>query len=222
MAMPLGFLKGERSYVMVAIMGIDEGKNLFVADNGRWLGSYIPASYRTHPFHHAKTDDGKYLVAVDEESGLISDSDGEPFFENGKLSKTVDEVAKFLEQVVSSREATLRICDLLNKHELIHPWPIKVNTTAGERQIDGLYCVHEAKLRDLSTEVFEELRKAGALPLIYCQLLSMQNIVRLRQLGALRMRVTEKQQERASTKSSSNELDLSFLDASITSGGSRT
>ena len=79
MAMPLGFLKGGSSYVMVALMGFDEGKNLFVADKGRWLGSYIPASYRTHPFHHAKTDDGKYLVAVDEESGLISDTDGEPF-----------------------------------------------------------------------------------------------------------------------------------------------
>ena len=222
MALPLGFLKGERSYVMVAIMGIEEGMNLFVADNGRWLGNYIPASYRTHPFHHAKTGDGKYLVAVDEESGLVSDTDGEPFFENGKVSKTVDEVAKFLEEVVRSREITLRICDLLNKHELIQPWPIKINTKAGERQIDGLYCVHEARLKDLSPEAFAELRKAGALPLVYCQLLSMQNIVRLRQLGALRIRATEKLQERASAKSASSELDLSFFDASITSGGSRT
>jgi hypothetical protein len=137
------------------------------------------------------------------------------------VSKTVDQVAKFLEEVVRSREAALRICDILSKHDLIQPWPIKVNTKEGERQVDGLYCVNEVKLRDLSTEAFEELRKAGALPLVYCQLLSMQNIERLRQLGALRMRIAEKQQERAAAKSTSNELDLSFLDASITSGVSR-
>jgi hypothetical protein len=218
LAMPLAFLKGQTtSYVMVAVMGFDEGKNLFVADNGRWLGGYIPASYRTHPFHHVKTD-GKYLVAVDEDSGLISDTEGEPFFEDGKLSKAVDNVAKFLEHVVTSREASLRICDLLDKHGLMQPWPLKVNTPEGERELSGLYCVNEAKLRELSSEAFDELRQAGALPLIYCQLLSMQNMVRLGQLGALRKQVAEKAAEKqraASAKSSPNELDLSFLDSNM-------
>ena len=44
--MPIGFMKVEAGYQLVAITSLQRGQNLYVAPDGKWLGGYIPAALR--------------------------------------------------------------------------------------------------------------------------------------------------------------------------------
>jgi hypothetical protein len=46
LAMPIGFVKLDDGYQLVAITSLQRGQNLYVAPDGKWLGGYIPAALR--------------------------------------------------------------------------------------------------------------------------------------------------------------------------------
>ena len=48
--MPIGFVKQETGYQLVAITSLQPGQNLYVAPDGKWLGTYIPSALRGYPF----------------------------------------------------------------------------------------------------------------------------------------------------------------------------
>ncbi|MCW5602368.1 SapC family protein [Nitrosomonas sp.] len=206
MALPIGFVAVESGFVMVAVQGLAAGKNLLVAKDGSWLASYIPAAYRGYPFLLANTSDGKQVLCINEGSGVITDDpDGERFFDDeGNPAKSVLDVLEFLKRVATAREATKRICAALQKYDLIQPWTIKIQHSANEQQIAGLYRVDEAVLNTLTGDALVELRDIGALQAAYCQLLSMQHLPRLGDLAQAHAKA-------GIPSTPSGELDLEFL-----------
>ncbi len=216
MSLPIAFFATKGRFVPVAVQGFQPGKNLFVARDGRWLGGYIPSAYRAFPFVLGKGADGQQVLCINEESGLLPmppvgvAASGEAFFgEDDQLSPTVAETLSFLNQIASQRLATEAICALLQQHALVQPWLITVQSEAGEQAVKGLYRIDEAALNQLPTEAFMALRQAGALPVIYCQLLSMQH---LPLLGKLAHAHTQQAQAAAApVLPPSGELNLDFL-----------
>ena len=90
------------------------------------------------------------------------------------------------------------MCALLAQEGLIEPWPITLKSDQAdkgdqaeqggqgeqtEQTLQGLYRVSEAKFNALGAEALHRLHQAGALPLIYCQLLSMQHLPLLGKLA---------------------------------------
>ena len=53
MTLPVGFIEQGGAFVLVAVLGLQPGKNLFVGPQGRWVGNYIPAAFRSYPFRLA-------------------------------------------------------------------------------------------------------------------------------------------------------------------------
>lgn len=215
MHLPIGFADAEGAFTPVAIQGLKPGKNLFVALDGRWLGGYIPFAYRCYPFLLVDSEDGQQVMCINEASGLLSDTHGEPFFgEDGQPSKAVADVLSFLNQVAASRQATQRICTVLQKHNLIQPWPIKLRGAEGdpaaEWEIEGLYRVDEAKLNQLAADALMELRDTGALTVAYCQLLSMQHLPKLALYADAYAQVDAKAALSA-LPAIGKDLDLSFM-----------
>lgn len=203
MALPIAFVAQDGQYAPVAVQALQPGRNLFVGLDGRWLGGYVPAAYRGYPFALANTQDNQQVLCVDEDSGLILESpepgEGEPFFDAYEQpAEPLRKVLEFLQQVAVNRAHTITICQRLAELELIQPWPLKVQTPDGERPVEGLFRVDEAALNALSAEDFDSVRKAGALPLVYCQLLSMQHIALLGRLAEAH----EKSQERVKLNAS--------------------
>ena len=211
LALPVGFLAVEGdSFMPVAIQGLKPGKNLFVSRDGRWVAGYLPAAYRCYPFVLANADEGKQVLCIDEDSGLLADTDGESFFgEDGRPSKAVDDVLKILNQIAAGRERTARICKTLQENDLIQPWPIKIQGAEGEQNIEGLYRIDEAAMNRLGAEAFMKLRDAGALTVAYCQLLSMQHLSLLGKLVEAHAKVDAKAAQFAPELG--KDLDLSFL-----------
>lgn len=206
MSLPLAFVKQGDDFVLVAVLGLKAGENLLVGADGRWLAGYVPSAFRGHPFVLANTDDGRRALCVREDSGLVSDTEGEPFFEeNGEPGKLVKNVLSFLEQVSDNAKHTAGLCALLARHELIQPWDIQLKANEAEQKVQGLYRVNEEALNALPAEAFASLRAGGALSMAYCQLLSMQHLQRLGHLARMRAETQTGQ------PAASGDLDLEFL-----------
>lgn len=180
LTMPVAFLKQGDAYQLIGLMGLVSQQNLFVSETGAWLGSYIPAEYRAGPFRLAKGPDEELIVCFAADSGLINDGHtGERFFEaNGELTPDVKQIIELLSKLSGNQILTVRACEAIAKHDLFEPWPI----TAGETRVEGVYRINETALDDLPESAFIELRDAHALPLIYSQLISTQNIHKLIQM----------------------------------------
>lgn len=209
-SMPIAFFKVDNTFTPVAVQGLKAGQNLLVAPDGRWLAGYTPAAYRGYPFRLANTEDGQQVLCVDEDSGLVTDGpEGEPFLsDDGTPSPPLGDVLNFLTQVEANRKVTIRICAALQQHDLIQPWPIKIQTDEGEQTIDGLFRIDEAALNVLPAEDFIKLRDTGALLVAYCQLLSMQHLPILGQLAQAHAQAKARQELKTTP---SGELDLEFL-----------
>jgi hypothetical protein len=185
--LPIAFVAQGGALTPVAVLGIRSGQNLFVAPDGRWLGGYTPAAYRAYPFALAPLPDGQQVLAFDESSGLLAQAGGEPFFEaDGSPAEGVKEVLAFLTQVQANRVQTARICKVLADHALLQPWPITVQGDGSEHTVQGLLRVDEAALNALPADALKAVQQAGALPVVYCQLLSVQHLPRLGALAQAR------------------------------------
>ena len=177
---PIAFSKTESNFGLFAIQGFRSGHNELVDSLGNWSAKYVPAAYRSYPFALGTTEDQQQVLCFDTESDLLSDTQGNRFFEDdGELSPLVKELLDFLTHVVNSRHVTQILCDLLEEMELLEPWPITINTAGSDISIEGLFRVNEAKFNSLATDSVMLLRDKGAIPLIFSHLLSMQNISQL-------------------------------------------
>lgn len=225
--LPLAFAPQGEAFVPVAVLGLKSGQNLFVAPDGRWLGEYVPAALRAYPFRLLQDQNGQQLLGFDRESGLLTEADqpGEPFFEaEGKPAAVIQELLVFLSQMEQGRKQAVSLSALLRQHGLIQPWPVQVQVQGPdgkEAALEGLFRVDEAALRTLPLEALGALRDAGAFPLMYCQLLSMQHLGRLAQLAEALARA--EQAAPLPLTPDAQELDLSFLnhDGAIKLGGVR-
>ncbi|SMP82517.1 SapC protein [Desulfonatronum zhilinae] len=46
-AFPIAFIQQNDLYFPVALLGFEQGENLFVAANGQWVGAYVPSALRS-------------------------------------------------------------------------------------------------------------------------------------------------------------------------------
>lgn len=184
LVLPIAFTHHNDQYIPVAVQGFVPGQNLFVSNQGQWLGGYIPAHYRGYPFVLAQSQDDKQVLCIDEDSGLISDTDGEPFFDDDdQPSQSIKDILAFHSQLAGNRQHTQKLCALLQQHQIIEPWPITITTDSGDKTISGLHRIREAALSECTPDALHQLQTSGALALAYCQLLSMQHLEKLKQLS---------------------------------------
>jgi hypothetical protein len=186
--MTAAFIKTADRYVLIALLSLNQKVNLYIAPDGRWIGSYTPAMLRAYPFRLARSNEGnganKVALVVDEEAGLTEE--GEPFYDaQGALTKPVREFVEFLKKVEQDRARMERIVKSLDDAGVIEEWPLTLKSGENEQRIAGLFRISEEKLNQLDDERFLGLRQGG-LAVAYAQLLSMRNIHNLRKLAEAR------------------------------------
>jgi hypothetical protein len=192
-AMPIAFIEQAGRYIAVAVMSLSLGRNLFIGPSGQWLGGYVPALLRSYPFLLLRPEGGeKMILCVDEDSGLIvdADADSQKFFEeDGAPSAAVTATVNFLQQLEQNRVVTDLAVATLASAGLLAPWPLTVAVDNQPQEVKGLHRVDEAKLNALEDEAFLKLRKSGALPIAYMQLLSMGQVELFTQLSRLQQQL---------------------------------
>ena len=165
----------------VALLALQEGDNLFVEKDGSWSGFYIPAVLRRHPFSIEMHGDAPVLT-IDEDCGLLSDTEGEPLFGDGsadEMNTPVGRAIQLLTQIDAERTRTLNLTGQLAEAGLLTSTAITLQSSEGQTVLEGLMMVDEGKLNALDDAAFLNLRRSGALALASMHLFSMGQVARL-------------------------------------------
>jgi len=193
-SMPLAFVhkSDEAPFQLVAVQSLQSGLNVYVAPDGRWLGQYVPAFYRSYPFRMMPIEGSeRNALCVDpsEESGFTpAAGEGQKrlFEHDGELTEDLSSVRTFLEALEKNRRTTSARVAELAEHEVIVPWALHLSQGEKDQSADpsaqpvrGLHRIDEAKLKQLPAEALQVLTQSGALSLAYAQLFSEQRMTHL-------------------------------------------
>jgi hypothetical protein len=185
---PVVFLEDKENdrFRPVALLGLEAGENLFIGDDSKWQGSYVPAIIRRYPFALASAgEEGQFTVCIDEDAEVVNDDDGVPLFgEDGEPAEALENVKRYLGELQQMDALTNACCEFLAEHNMFTPLNMRVRQAENIRNIAGCYVVNEERLNNLSDELFIEMRTRRYLAPIYAHLCSLAQIERLMKLKA--------------------------------------
>lgn len=196
---PVVFLedKAQDQFRPVALLGLQEGENLFV-DGDKWQASYIPAIIRRYPFVLAGSEGSdRFTICLDKDSEFVNEEDGLPLFdENGKPSESLERVKTYLQELQQMEMFTAEFVKYLAEKNLFTPLNMKLRIGKEVKNMTGAYIINEERLNSLSDETFLELRSKRYLAVIYSHLASLGQMERLVGFKDKSMAVTESVEER--------------------------
>jgi len=182
---PLVFASGDngQTYAPVAVLGLANGENLFLAD-GAWDRSvYLPAYVRRHPFCMArvnldKVEQANRLICV--EKACLNEQ-GEPLFDaEGKALPKWVPIEKLLQEYEADLERSREMSGILADYALLEPFAMQAQPKDGvAMNLSGMYRVEEKKLAVLNASQHKNLIKKGVMGRVYAHLISLDNFARL-------------------------------------------
>lgn len=180
-------------FMPVAILGIKQGENLFVDNNGKWAEPhYIPAYVRRYPFILAGDDKAERLTLCVDKPRLVEASaekneTAKPLFDNGEKTEIIDGALSFCEQYQGMYRKTREIMNVIAGADLLVERNSKITLGDGKSfNISGFHLIDEARLQSMEDDAFLALRKADTLATIYCHLASMNSWTSLLHQASLR------------------------------------
>ncbi|HYG47997.1 MAG TPA: SapC family protein [Allosphingosinicella sp.] len=175
---PIVFSSGDNP-VPLALMGLNEGVNVFVDGEGKVLGEvYMPAYVRRYPFMLARLqpDAQELSLCFDPTSGLVGAfEEGEALFDDGKPSETTNSILKFCEEFELSAQRTVAFMKEMKDGDLLMDGEVSIQPTGVEQPFvyRGFQMVNEEKLRGLEGDELKRMNQNGMLPLILAHLFSL-------------------------------------------------
>lgn len=183
-SMPIAFIKQDGRFVLVGVMGLVPGKNLFVSSIGEWLSDYLPAAYRCSPFKlMVTTNNEKEKILCIAENCVTDGPEGEPFFTaEGDATESIINSFQMVQKLTAHQLLTERACADLTEYNLIEPWEITIDNDGEKTPVKGLFKINETNLNNLSGESFLKLRNSQAITTAYAQLFSTKKLSHLASL----------------------------------------
>ena len=180
---PIVFLEDKEAdeFRPVVLLGLEAGENLFVATDGKWQASYVPAIIRRYPFALSRTEEqDRFTICIDEDSELVNDAEGAALFDDkGEPTEVIENVKRYLAELQQMDVITRDFCKYMAEHNMFTPLNMRVRDTDRVKNITGCYVINEERLNNLSDERHLELRTKRYLPAVYAQLISLAQIERL-------------------------------------------
>jgi SapC len=182
---PLVFTSGDegKTYAPVAVLGLTNGENLFLA-NGAWeKGTYVPAYVRRYPFCMARVnldqvEQADRLICV--EKAFLDDAGEAMFDAEGKPLPKWQPIEKLLQEYEADLDRSREMSAILSDYALLEPFTMQAQTNAGAAMnLTGMYRVAEKKLEFLNASQHKNLIKKGVMGRIYAHLISIDNFARL-------------------------------------------
>lgn len=175
---PIVFSVGEAP-VPLALMGLNEGVNVFVDAEGTLTENiYVPAYVRRYPFLlvQLRPDSEELSLCFDPSAGVLGAfDDGEPLFEGGKPSGEVQAVLQFAEQFEQAGQRTAQFMREIKDAKLLIEGELAIEV-AGQAQpyiYRGFQMISEEAVNNLRGDVARKMIQSGAMALIYAHLFSL-------------------------------------------------
>ena len=182
---PLVFTSGDegKTYAPVAVLGLTNGENLFLAGGAWERGSYVPAYVRRYPFCMARVnldqvEQADRLICV--EKDFLNDKGEAMFDAEGKPMPKWQPIEKLLQEYEADLERSREMSAILSDYALLEPFAMQAQTNAGAAMnLTGMYRVAEKKMEFLNASQSKNLIKKGVMGRIYAHLISLDNFARL-------------------------------------------
>ncbi|MDA9918270.1 SapC family protein [Erythrobacter sp.] len=180
---PIVFTAGENP-LPIALMGLNEGVNTFMDDNGKLEARvYVPAYVRRYPFILAKLqqESDDMSLCFDPTAGVVgADKEGQELFTDGNPTDYTTNILDFCKKFEEAGQRTKAFLEELKKLDILMDGEIAI--TRGDAPdtpfvYRGFQMVDEKKLRELPAETLGELNKNGMSMLIHAHMFSL-NLMR--------------------------------------------
>lgn len=175
LAFPCVMTHGEEGGRLLAVTGLEQGRNLFVGAQGQWLGDYMPAVLRTWPFRllNQQDDEGSRPVAVQREALNLSEGDA-LFDDKGQEMPWLQAVMQELVALDAAEATTSTMVNALHAAGVLTERALQAILPNGRQmELTGFLSVDENKLNALEDKVVADLHRQGALAMAYLHLLSL-------------------------------------------------
>jgi len=175
---PIVFSVGE-SPVPLALMGLNEGVNVFVSEDGEMLNpTYLPAYVRRYPFMLARLrrESDELSLCFDPTSEAVGTfEEGAPLFEGEKPADTLNDILKFCEDFEIAAQRTNAFMTEIAQAGLLMDGEVAIQPdgVAQPYVYRGFQMVDEEKVRNLDAETLHRLHQNGALTLVTAHLFSL-------------------------------------------------
>jgi SapC len=156
-----------------AMLGIDEGENLFLKEGGAGHEGYRPLNLQRAPFFVSGDE-----LAIDLDHPRVGAETGQALFnDRGEPTPYLESIKAAFQQLKPGIEMTRRFIETLLKLNLLEPVDIVLGFDDGtKRNLVDLYTVNQDLLRTLPDESVLELFRRGYLQLIYLLIASLKQI----------------------------------------------
>jgi hypothetical protein len=176
---PIVFSQGEDG-VPLALMGLNEGVNVFIDENGQLRDpyTYVPAYIRRYPYMLARLrpESEDLTLCFDPTSPTIGAfEDGELLFVDGQPSPTTKNILDFNEQFEQAGARTANFMKELHELDLLMDGEVTIQPEGADKPFvySGFRMVNEEKLTTLRGDQLRKMTQSGLLPLIYAHLFSL-------------------------------------------------
>ncbi|WP_380874264.1 peptidase [Sphingomonas sp. DBB INV C78] len=175
---PIVFSAGPNP-VPLALMGLNEGVNMFVDDNGKLTSDVcVPAYVRRYPFMLAKLQQNsdELSLCFDPTADAIGQGgEGDPLFVDGQPSDATKAVLGFCEQFEQAGQRTAAFVKELTDLKLLIDGEVAIQPEGAAQPFiyRGFQMISEEKLRELRGDQARKLIQNGVLALVYAHLFSL-------------------------------------------------
>jgi SapC len=176
---PIIFSAGENP-VPLALMGLNEGVNVFIDDEGGVIAPvYVPAYARRYPFMLARLNPEAEDLSLcfDPTTDLIGEfKEGNELFDGEAPTEACKATLSFCEQFEIAGQKTQNFMEELAKHDLLMDGEVAIQQEGNEQPFvyRGFQMVNEEKLREMRGDVLRQWNQNGLLALIYAHLFSLE------------------------------------------------
>ena len=169
---PIVFTTGAQPTPM-ALLGLQDGRNLFVQPNGAWrTESYIPAYARAFPFIFVEDAAKKTLfVGMEPSARQLSTTTGPTLFEDGKPSPALNEAISFCAAFRESLNAAIAFGAAMQEAGLLEEEEANINFAAGgSSRVRGFKVLKPERLAKVEDATYLEWRHRGWISAIYAHI----------------------------------------------------
>jgi hypothetical protein len=175
---PIVFSAGDQP-VPLALMGLNEGVNVFVDEQGKLLNpTYVPAYLRRYPFMLARVNETEDSLSLcfDPSSGMVGEfEEGNALFDGDKPSQATENILKFCEEFEMGAQRTSNFMEELKKTELLIDGEVtlQLNDQTQPAIYRGFQMIDETKFREARGDDLRKWNQNGVLPLVMAHLFSL-------------------------------------------------
>jgi len=195
-----------------ALLGLGNGRNVYVDAQGRWLARYVPAHVRRYPFMLANmpmseraSENRQYAVQFVENAPHFADPLARPLFDvSGEPTETLESVQQMLLALQKDFERVLTWVARLSELKLLKKSEFLFKQGDTPLRLGGFRVLDDEAFSALPADALVQLRDTGVLNLVYAHKASMT----LLQDGVLAQAARD--YHKAATSQDHGEMRLSF------------